>query len=649
MNALMDVFSNDLSYFETSVPISGVILDIMTGVGWALLLGNLVFQAVKSMMSGLGFEGEEPRILIMRTFVFAFLLLCSRQICDIGLSLSATVVDLLQIPDSVSLPDLSSNMFSIDASWLLVLIMGIILIFQLIKFFFEVGERYVIVGVLTILSPLAFAMGVSRNTMDIFKGWARMYGSMCLMMILNVVFVKLIISAMTSFPKGLSAIPWLILVIALARVARKIDGIIARIGLNPAITGDGLGRGFPGMMALMVGKSITSNIISSRVGKAGRATASRAATATTGFSGSKAYASPINTSAAYQNTTQPTGTPFNPPVGGSSSGIRQSASNQSGNGFSFLSQSSANAMQNGSLPGTKAPLNHSKQTLQTAHGSVPGQFNPKAEGSMQPLPVSGGVVQSSDNSKSTMNANSNTVHQTGGVSGKSSPSSSRSAPAKTQSPKPPTPVGQAQKAGGQNPIPSHSATAVHSNAAPMQTRINAPSSQQSAMIQTTQNTSASRTDTQQPSSTQAQTTPQKNHSGTKPPLPVTPAQSPLPVAHQPAKQGATPLFAQQGSHTPQPKAPTTPIASSAKSNRTTSTRKMNNGTTPKSTVEPPKPKGVTPTSPPPVKPAKTVTQRTSKLPKAQEPIDVNENFQKQLNPQVNTDNDESGEGESDGQ
>ncbi len=648
MNALMDVFSNDLTYFEISVPISGVILDIMTGVGWALLLGNLVFQAAKSMMSGLGFEGEDPRILITRSFVFAFLLLCSRQICDIGLSLSSTVVDLLQIPDSVSLPDFSSNMFSIDASWLLVLIMGIILIFQLIKFFFEVGERYVIVGVLTILSPLAFAMGVSRNTMDIFKGWARMYGSMCLMMILNVVFVKLIISAMTSFPKGLSAIPWLILVIALARVARKIDGIIARIGLNPAITGDGLGRGFPGMMALMVGKSIASNIISSRVAasKAGKTSAPRAAAASPGFSGSKAYASPINTSAAYHNTTQSTGTPFNPPIGGATDSFRQSSANQSGNGFSFSSQSSANVTHNGSLPGTKAPQKQSKQTLQTTHGLVPGQFNSKSEGSIQPLPVNGGVVQPSAVSNSAVNANSNTVHHTGGISGKSSPNISQSASAKTKSPKPPATIGQAQKAGGQNPMPSHSA-AVHNTAAPMQTWINAPSSQQSAMIQTTQNTTVSRTDTQQPSSTQAQTTPQKNQSGTKPPLAATPAQSPLPVTHQPAKPGATPLSAQQSSHTPQPKAPAAPIASNTKPNRTTAARNKSINTTQKQTAEQPKPKGITPPPQPSMKP--TEKRRTSKLPKSQEPIDVNENFQKQLNPQVNTDSDESGEGESDGQ
>ena len=45
---------------------------ILLAVGWALLLGNLVFQALRSMASGLGFEGEDPKLLFARTFVFWF-------------------------------------------------------------------------------------------------------------------------------------------------------------------------------------------------------------------------------------------------------------------------------------------------------------------------------------------------------------------------------------------------------------------------------------------------------------------------------------------------------------------------------------------------------------------------------------------------
>ena len=166
------------------------------------LLGNLVFQAVKSMVTGLGFEGEDPKLLFTRTFVFAFLLLFSQQVCEIGLGISSQIISLLQIPSSVTVTIPEESNFNIGASWLLVIIVGFVIMWQFVKLFFEIAERYVVTAMLVLLAPLAFGMGGSKNTEDIFRGWARMFGSMCLMMILNVVFLKLLISAMGYIPSG---------------------------------------------------------------------------------------------------------------------------------------------------------------------------------------------------------------------------------------------------------------------------------------------------------------------------------------------------------------------------------------------------------------------------------------------------------------
>ena len=155
---MLDVFNMDLSYFEAAIPVARDILTIIIATGWALLLGNLVFQATKSMMSGIGIEGEDPKTLFARTFVFGFLLLASRQICDIGLGMSNAVITLLQIPDSVSVNLPGYSVFGIGASWLLVIIVGFVLMWQLIKLFVAIGERYFLVGLLTILAPWAFAM-----------------------------------------------------------------------------------------------------------------------------------------------------------------------------------------------------------------------------------------------------------------------------------------------------------------------------------------------------------------------------------------------------------------------------------------------------------------------------------------------------------
>lgn len=86
-----------------------------------------------------------------------------------------------------------------------------------------------------------------------------MYGSMMVMMIMNIVFLKLILSAMGNVTSG-SVLIWLVFVIALTRVARKIDSHIGKIGLNPAQTGDGVGSRLPGMMTMVAVRTMASTI-----------------------------------------------------------------------------------------------------------------------------------------------------------------------------------------------------------------------------------------------------------------------------------------------------------------------------------------------------------------------------------------------------
>ena len=259
-SVLFDLMSLDFAYLREHIPIIDTIRQIMLGVGWALLIGNLVFQATRGMAAGLGFDAEDPKLLFTRTFAFSFLLVASPQICELGLNMTSTVIELLQMPDAVDITFADEASFGgLTGSWLLVVICGIIVMFQTFKLIMEMAERYFILAVLTITSPLAFGMGGSRNTSDIFTGWCRMFGSMCLLMATNVMFVKMLLSVLSYYPSGLDVLPWMVLVVTIVKVAKKADSILARIGLNPAMTGDPLGRGFPGAMTMMVVRSLVSN------------------------------------------------------------------------------------------------------------------------------------------------------------------------------------------------------------------------------------------------------------------------------------------------------------------------------------------------------------------------------------------------------
>lgn len=237
-SALLDVMKLDFAYMEAHIPVLGEIRQIVLALGWALLLGNLVFQALRSMVSGLGFEGEDPKLLFARSFVFSFLLLASPQICGTALDLTDRAIALLDLPDAIDVHLVDGSVFGVlGAAWLLVIIFDLIVMFMVFSLLLEVAERYMVLAMLTLLAPLAFAMGGSKSTSAIFAGWCRMYGSMCLLMAVNIVFFKMLLSVVATVPSGLDVFLWMVLIVSIVKVAKKADEIVTRIGLNPAITG----------------------------------------------------------------------------------------------------------------------------------------------------------------------------------------------------------------------------------------------------------------------------------------------------------------------------------------------------------------------------------------------------------------------------
>ena len=355
-SVLFDLMSLDFAYLETHMPIITTIRQIMLGVGWALLLGNLVFQATRSMMAGVGFEADDPKLLFTRTFVFSFLLVVSPQICDVCLNMTSVIIDMVQMPDAatIKLPD--AGIFAgLTASWLLVIICGLIVMFQSCKLFFEMAERYFILAMLTIMAPLAFGVGGSRSTSDIFSGWCRMYGSMCLLMVMNVVFVKMLLSILSFYPSGLDVLPWIVMVLTVVKVAKKIDAIITRIGLNPAITGDSLGRSFPGVLTYTVARTVASRVVQT----AGKNTAAgKTGPQTQTKSGSKPGSKPANSGRYYGGVnTVNTFADSRRSEQQSSSSPRQTEPRTSGT-EATAQLASAAADRSFVMPGTRRPVNH---------------------------------------------------------------------------------------------------------------------------------------------------------------------------------------------------------------------------------------------------------------------------------------------------
>ena len=389
----------DLTFFETSVPVVPRLYAVFTAVGWGVLIGNLAFQSLKAMMAGLGFETESPAVLLIRTALFGTLIVVSGDISALCLQIGGRIISLLGLPAAVrlTLPD-ESFFTESGVAWLLVIIIGFILGFQLLRFFFEIAERYVVLGVLTLLMPVALGLGGSRSTKDICTGFMRTYASMTAVMVLNVLFLKLIISALSTIPTGYMIIPWCLLIVGIARTARKADSLLSKIGLNPAFTGDPLGAGKGLVTAAMIARTVMSF-----TGRAGRGSAQggkssagaqrNAAynrTGGTNISGSTANSSAGNTAANSNTNAKAAQTNnfgsenSNYSFGGSTSGgsvIRNTGTNTAA--FSGGTPKSVNTNRFGALPdntfkntGIVSPAKQTPDRAQKSAGSRPDRKTP---------------------------------------------------------------------------------------------------------------------------------------------------------------------------------------------------------------------------------------------------------------------------------
>ncbi len=135
---------------------------------------------------------------------------------------------------------------------------------------------------------LPFPWEGSKSTSEIFTGWCRMFSSMCLLMVTNVMFFKMLLSVVSTIPSGLEVFPWMVLIITIVKVAKKADEIITRIGLNPAITGD-RGKGVGSVLAYTVLRSAASKVVKT-IGAAATGGASAATGAVAGGIGAAAGA-----------------------------------------------------------------------------------------------------------------------------------------------------------------------------------------------------------------------------------------------------------------------------------------------------------------------------------------------------------------------
>ena len=276
MDAVSGIFLNalgtDMLAMEEYFPFVTRAFTIMQYTAWALLFIILVWQLFKTF-GGPITEAEEPWGLVLRSSLFAILIYFAKPIflyvLDIARAPYTALMDVAMTGEDFSFAGVEavlknglvqyvSNMSVVGA--ILQIILIIALGWNYFKLLLEVVERYIVVGILCYTSPLAYSMGGSKATGQVFKSWCRMVGSQLLLLVMNVWFLRAFNTSVAQYVVNGGALSngkgnvflWLFCAIAFLKTAQRFDAYLASIGLNVAQTGSGMG-----MELLMAARVVT--------------------------------------------------------------------------------------------------------------------------------------------------------------------------------------------------------------------------------------------------------------------------------------------------------------------------------------------------------------------------------------------------------
>lgn len=256
----LDALGTDMDAMEGYFPFVTKAFEVMQYMAWAVLFLITVWQLFR-VFGGPITEAENPWQLLLRSALFALLVGASRPIFTMALDIArAPYTALMEV--SMEAEDftfagieeaLKNGLTTIVSTVtvvgpILILILLIALGWNYFKLLLECVERYIVVGVLCYTSPLAYAMGGSKATNQVFKSWCRMVGSQLLLLVLNVWFLRAFDSSVGQFignggalaSGGGSVFLWLFCALAFLKTAQKFDSYLAAMGLNVAQTGSSM-------------------------------------------------------------------------------------------------------------------------------------------------------------------------------------------------------------------------------------------------------------------------------------------------------------------------------------------------------------------------------------------------------------------------
>ncbi len=197
----------DMTAFLRYFPAAQTMYGAFVGLALGLILLNWVWQLFRGYGTGFGLEAEDPVKLSLRSVLFLLLAYYADDITQIVLNIGGTPYHWIMTADLPALrfADFASVMLTIigvcanGGVTLITLILVLMLAWNYIKLLFEAAERYVLLGVLVYTAPVAFSMGASQTTSNIFRSWCRMLGGQVFLLVMNAWCLRLFTSMFGNF------------------------------------------------------------------------------------------------------------------------------------------------------------------------------------------------------------------------------------------------------------------------------------------------------------------------------------------------------------------------------------------------------------------------------------------------------------------
>lgn len=254
-NVFLDSITTNMNMITSIFPGLALGYRVFQAIGIGLVVCIASFQLIKFFGGQLTESRDTPLQILLRAAIAGVLLYFGGHALELVIEISRIPFTRMADVNSVNFSNFTESLTTgIQSGSLtnvaialsgpvvpaIVLILLILIGWNLLKLMVEVCERYLMIIVLTYVSPLIFSTYTSRTTSHIFQKYLSMFFGQAILLTLSVWMLKLVMSGFATVGAGQGILFKMMLVLAMCKIAQRTDTYMQQLGIGVATTGENL-------------------------------------------------------------------------------------------------------------------------------------------------------------------------------------------------------------------------------------------------------------------------------------------------------------------------------------------------------------------------------------------------------------------------